>query len=310
MGVRRVGFGKSLELPKDAEQQIENLKKHDFPASILVLEAWSDEATFYIWNEAKYQPKPDGAALQYDDFDFSGSPWPDPKDMVDALHKAGLHLVLWQIPVYKKQGANEILNVQNTLDREDAVRRGLCVHLADGTPYTIPDGHWFSGSMIPDYTNPETVQTWFAKRQYLLDMGVDGFKTDGGEFIYRPDVRFMDGSDGKSGKESLRTGLYLRIPRFYRFAAGFVQQSWIFRAAHCPRCTGAAISNHRTQNCEASFTPDYQPRHPVFCSGALILPGLQARFRRWTSTAAQHRWPASAQSCNGIPSRTAGSSRS
>lgn len=31
---------------KDAEQQIENLKKHDFPASILVLEAWSDEATF------------------------------------------------------------------------------------------------------------------------------------------------------------------------------------------------------------------------------------------------------------------------
>lgn len=54
--------------------------------------------------------------------------------------------------------------------------------------------------MIPDYTNPETVQTWFAKRQYLLDMGVDGFKTDGGEFIYRPDVRFMDGSDGKSGK--------------------------------------------------------------------------------------------------------------
>ena len=165
-----------------------------------MLEAWSDEATFYIWNEAKYQPKPDGAALQYDDFDFSGSPWPDPKGMADALHKAGLHLVLWQIPVYKKQGANEILNVQNTLDREDAVRRGLCVHLADGTPYTIPDGHWFSGSMIPDYTNPETVQTWFAKRQYLLDMGVDGFKTDGGEFIYRPDVRFMDGSDGKSGK--------------------------------------------------------------------------------------------------------------
>ena len=180
---------------KDAEQQIENLKKHDFPASILVLEAWSDEATFYIWNGAKYQLKPDGAALQYDDFDFSDSPWPDPKGMTDALHKAGLHLVLWQIPVYKKQGPDEILNVQNTLDREDAVRRGLCVRLADGTPYTIPDGHWFSGSMIPDYTNPETVRTWFDKRQYLLDMGVDGFKTDGGEFIYRPDVRFCDGSD-------------------------------------------------------------------------------------------------------------------
>lgn len=32
----------------------------------------------------------------------------DPKGMTDALHKAGLHLVLWQIPVYKKQGPDEI----------------------------------------------------------------------------------------------------------------------------------------------------------------------------------------------------------
>lgn len=104
MGVRRVDLCKSLELPERCGAADREPEKHDFPASILVLEAWSDEATFYIWNGAKYQPKPDGAALQYDDFDFSDSPWPDPKDMVDALHKAGLHLVLWQIPVYKSRG--------------------------------------------------------------------------------------------------------------------------------------------------------------------------------------------------------------
>ena len=40
----------------DVELLLEKLQKYDFPASVVVLEAWSDEATFYIWNEAKYTP--------------------------------------------------------------------------------------------------------------------------------------------------------------------------------------------------------------------------------------------------------------
>lgn len=184
----------------DVERQLELLKRHGFPASVLVVEAWSDEATFYLFNGAEYQPVPDGRALRYEDLDFSKSQWPDPASMIQKLHEAGLHFVLWQIPVYKKQGNDEIQNAQNDLDRADAAERRLCVMNADGTPYTIPEGHWFSGSMIPDFTNPETVKSWFDKRRYLLDIGVDGFKTDGGEFIYTPDVMFHDGSSGREGK--------------------------------------------------------------------------------------------------------------
>lgn len=183
---------------QQAEEQIEKLKEYGFPASVLVLEAWSDEATFYIWNGAEYTPVPDGQVLSLRDFSFH-DPWPDPKGMIDRLHEAGLHLLLWQVPVYKKQGPDEILNEQNDLDRADARRRGLCVRNADGSPYTIPAGKWFSGSMIPDFTNPDTCGAWFAKRQYLLDMGVDGFKTDGGEFVHREDICFHDGSSGKEG---------------------------------------------------------------------------------------------------------------
>ena len=184
----------------DIDELLENLKKHRFPASVIVIEAWSDEATFYIWNGAKYTLKADGGFFSFDDFDFSDSPWHDPKEMAERIHESGSHLVLWQIPVYKKQGADEHLNAQNELDRADAVKRGLCVHNSDGTPYEIPEGHWFSGSMIPDFLDPETEKTWFNKRRYLLDMGVDGFKTDGGEFIYSDDLRFYDGSDGSKGK--------------------------------------------------------------------------------------------------------------
>lgn len=184
----------------EVEGQLQKMKEHGFPASVLVLEAWSDEATFYIWNGAKYTPVPDGRALEREDFDFTGSPWPDPEGMIRALHDAGLRLVLWQVPVYKKQGEEEVPKLQNDLDRADAKARGLCVQNSDGTPYVIPEGHWFSGSMVPDFTNPDTVDSWFAKRRYLLDMGVDGFKTDGGEFICTEDARFHDGSTGRQGK--------------------------------------------------------------------------------------------------------------
>ena len=180
------------------EQQISDLAQYGYPASTLVVEAWSDEATFYIFNGARYAPKADGGALTAVDFDFSQSPfWPDPQAMIGRLHAKGLHLVLWQIPVYKKQGAEEAPCRQNDLDRADAEARGLCVHNPDGTPYTIPAGHWFAGSMIPDFTNPETRRAWFAKRRYLLEMGVDGFKTDGGEFVCSLDARFFDGTTGR-----------------------------------------------------------------------------------------------------------------
>lgn len=186
---------------KETEKQIELLKKYQFPATVLVLEAWSDEATFYIFNGAKYKEKPNGAPFAVGDFDYSESAyWPNPQEMIEKLHKAGLHLVLWQVPVYKRQGDDEIRNHQNDLDREDAVKRSLCIHNLDGTPYKIPEGHWFSGSMIPDFTNPETCKTWFGKRQYLLDMGVDGFKTDGGEFVCTDAVSFYDGSTGKESR--------------------------------------------------------------------------------------------------------------
>lgn len=184
---------------RDVEEQITLLKKYGFPADVLVLEAWSDEATFYIWNGAGHQAG-DGRP-RYEDFDFRKSGrWPDPKDMIERLHAEGIKLVLWQIPVWKRQEPEEERSPQLSLDRAYAVKHRLCVMNADGTPYEIPEGNWFAGSLIPDFTKEETKKFWFEKRQYLLDMGVDGFKTDGGEFIYREDILFANGETGKQGK--------------------------------------------------------------------------------------------------------------
>ena len=178
----------------EAEEQIRKMTELDIPATVMVLEAWSDEATFYIWNGAKYTPQK-GKAFSYKDFSFDpDGPWPDPKAFVQELHKAGLHLVLWQIPVLKS--ALEADDPQHKLDKEEAVEKGYCVKNADGTPYRIPD-RWFSNSLLLDFTNPEAVDWWFQKRRYLRDeLLVEGFKTDGGEFVYDPETVFSNGKTG------------------------------------------------------------------------------------------------------------------
>ena len=114
------------------ERAVAQAEEHGFPVCALVAEAWSDEATFYVFRGARYVPKPNGGAFRLEDFDFSDSPWPDPAGMVQRLHEKGIRFLLWQIPVYKKQGPDEPLNAQNELDQADAVARGLCVHNADG----------------------------------------------------------------------------------------------------------------------------------------------------------------------------------
>ena len=184
----------------DVDRLLAELEEYRFPASVIVLEAWSDEATFYIWNGAEYKPEKSKEGFSYEDFDFSNSPyWKDPKGMIERLHEKGKKLVLWQIPVFKGMEPDRT-SEQLDLDKEYAIEHGLAVLNKDGTPYEIPEGNWFEGSYIPDFTNEKTREFWFRKRQYLTDMGVDGFKTDGGEFIYSKDVIFSDGTDGEEGK--------------------------------------------------------------------------------------------------------------
>ena len=171
------------------EHAVAEAEEHGFPVSVAVIEAWSDEATFYRFR--------------------SESLWPEPEEMIVRLHEKDIHLILWQIPVYKHLKPHEAPNAQLECDWDEAAQRGLCVKNADGTPYRIPEGHWFAGSLVPDFTNPETVESWFSRREYLTDLGVDGFKTDGGEFILSDGARFFDGTTGAEGR-NLYPQMYTR----------------------------------------------------------------------------------------------------
>lgn len=184
-------------------RQLAQTEVNDIPASVLVIEAWSDEINFYIWNDADYSPKPGAAGFTLNDFTFpENGRWPDPKAMVDELHKAGLRLVLWQNPTIKQREAHEPLNErQNQADQAHAIEQGYVVQNADGSPHRIePHAPWFRGSLVLDFSNPDAANWWFKKREYLVtELGVDGFKTDGGEHIWDAGTRFYSGQRGTSG---------------------------------------------------------------------------------------------------------------
>lgn len=198
----------------EVRKQVALTLEHQIPASVLVIEAWSDEATFYIFNDAQYVEKPGAEAFTYADFRFpEWGRWPDPKGLAEHLHANDLRLILWQIPIIKQSPALKHLQKRN--DEGHFFAEGFGVKHPDGTPLRLPEG-WFKDSLLLDFTNPAARDWWFSKRQYLIDeLGVDGFKTDGGEMVWGKDLVF---ADGRTGLENRNTYPRDYISAYYRFA--------------------------------------------------------------------------------------------
>lgn len=192
----------------EVRRQVELTKKYDIPATVLVIEAWSDEATYYIFNDAVYEENSGKDGFSYSDFQFpEWGKWPDPKGMVKYLHENGLKCILWQIPIIKY--INSLHHIQKDRDEGYALEHGYCAKKKDGTPYRMPEG-WFTDSLLMDYTSSEAASWWMDKRKYLVDeVQIDGFKTDGGEFVFGDEVQFADGRTGKEMRNEY-PNLYIR----------------------------------------------------------------------------------------------------
>ena len=195
------------------EHEVAQTERHNIPATALVIEAWSDETTFYIWNGARYSPGPGDWQPRLADFTFpADGPWHDPQGMVDTLHSKGIRLVLWQIPALKRA---EAPHAQHDADTQHALEQKHVVQLETGEPYRNP-AYWFQGAFIPDFTSAAATEWWMSKRGYLLEeMGIDGFKTDGGEHLQG---RNLVAGDGRRGRELVNAYPTLYVGAYHRFA--------------------------------------------------------------------------------------------
>jgi alpha-glucosidase (family GH31 glycosyl hydrolase) len=176
------------------EREVQRAIDEGIDTGVVVIEAWADEATFAVFRDTQYTPVSGDDRLRLEDLTFpEDGAWPDPKGMIDRLHERGIRLVLWQIPVLKERGEE---GSQTAIDWDEAIERGMVVLDEQGKPYRNR-GFWFHDAMLPDFTDARVRRWWTERRRYLVEeMGVDGFKTDGGEHPWGAGLRYDDGTTG------------------------------------------------------------------------------------------------------------------
>lgn len=190
--------GNEWNTQAEVMRQADLHREHGIPIGSIVIEAWSDESTFHIWRDAQYTPRADGGPMRLADFTFPAEgAWPDPKGMVDELRARDIALLLWQIPLIKLRPHPR---GQTRHDADAAIREGVLIREPgpDGRlrPYRNR-GWWFPLGLMPDLTDERAAQWWTEKRRYLVDeLGIDGFKTDGGEHAWGRELQYLDGRRG------------------------------------------------------------------------------------------------------------------
>ncbi|MBZ6371764.1 MAG: hypothetical protein LBE44_07675 [Microbacterium hominis] len=190
--------GNEWNTQAEVMRQMDLHAQHDIPVGSVVIEAWSDESTFTAFRDAEYEVHADGAPHRLADFTFPAEgAWPDPKGMTDELHARDIKLHLWQIPLLKMRPHP---HGQLKADAEAAIRDDVLIREPKPGGGTRPyrnRGWWFPLGLMPDLTDERAAAWWTEKRRYLVEeVGIDGFKTDGGEHAWGSELVYLDGRRG------------------------------------------------------------------------------------------------------------------
>lgn len=162
-----------FELYEDASM----LVSLDIPSTVMLIDSpWSSE---------------------YFDFEFNKDQFPDPGRMIANLDSLGYKTILWVAPFMNEAAANFRLTEEMGYLVSDSL--GNPLKLRWWNPSGSPDlglSQDVHGYMI-DFTNPAAKSWWQGQVALLIDLGVAGFKVDGGELL--PDEGYL--FDGRRGFE-------------------------------------------------------------------------------------------------------------
>jgi len=134
------------------------------PGVLMIDDTWQED--YGLWN-------------------FHPGRFPDPKKMMEELHRMGFKVMVWVCPFVSAD--------QAVVVRQIMKGKGFLLQKKDGTTtwHTARDPaiiKWWNGySALLDFTNPAAVE-WFNDQldRLVRNFGVDGFKFDAGDMNFYP----------------------------------------------------------------------------------------------------------------------------
>lgn len=137
----------------DISHYMESLRRGGMPGGVLMIDD--------IWSE------------YYGDYCFNRH-FRNPERLVDTAAKMGFELMLWTSPFI----------TPDSIAFREMERKNLLVK-KDGNIFITK---WWNGnSALLDFRNPETAVYFNSAMKDLMDLGIKGFKFDGGDSMYYPD---------------------------------------------------------------------------------------------------------------------------
>ncbi len=246
----------------------------------------------------------DGWNDYYGSFRFSKEKFPDPEGMCRELHEMGFKVMMWICP-FISADSREFRDLR---DRNMLIRR----RTENGEIREAVREWWNGWSGVLDMTNPETVAWLEGRLQALCDMGIDGYKLDGGDAVYytEDDVTYEPVTPMEQAKRWNDFGLKFRYNEyrasFKCVGLPFVQrlhdkahswkegvaeivpdtiaQSLLGYAYTCPDmigggCFGVFLPNSTT------FDPELLIR---YCEASALMPMMQFSLAPWRVLSDEH----------------------
>ena len=138
----------------EIDRVIDKMDAHGLKAGAVVLEAWAENLQNFRFEQGRY---------------------PHPKEWIEKLHARGYHVVCWETP--------SIWDSASTYP--EASTNGYLVLKPDGSELRVD---WLENAVKIDFRKTAARLWWQKLQEPLVAMGVNGFKTDGGERM--PDAWF------------------------------------------------------------------------------------------------------------------------